>query len=244
MIMQSDVELDGDEPQVLQAVSAPPVRSGGGDDEAEPPLKRQRRVNKNEKARKKTHHILCESRLHAHERGGCDDGILELRNASKTERKKLFADGVRKHVDKLGKEYRSKRAKERAMSGQEPHKSIDENELERLMEVYFQKKDDETLVQSKRTESKTKKIEENRAKGLAVREAALSTEKHTTKKSKPAKLRQLLIFWKDWRNVLTSAESKIWSVFALSEPNGRIVIDASPSNQQNLLLNKPKLSAE
>ncbi|KAF4028666.1 hypothetical protein GN244_ATG19642 [Phytophthora infestans] len=129
-----------------------------------------------------------------------DDGILELRNASKTERwveiterlgsalsKKLFADGVRKHVDKLGKEYRSKRAKERAMSGQEPHKSIDENELERLMEVYFQKKDDETLVHSKRTESKTKKIEEDRAKGLAVREAALSTEKHTTKKSKPAK---------------------------------------------------------
>ncbi|KAI9985822.1 hypothetical protein PInf_024595 [Phytophthora infestans] len=235
MIMQSDVELDGDEPQVLQVVSAPPVRSGGGDDEAEPPLKRQRRVNKNEKARKKriTYSVKADCMLMNEVVG--DDGILELRNASKTERKKLFADGVRKHVDKLGKEYRSKRAKERAMSGQEPHKSIDENELERLMEVYFQKKDDETLVQSKRTESKTKKIEET---------AALSTEKHTTKKSKPAKLRQLLIFWKDWRNVLTSAESKIWSVFALSEPNGRIVIDASPSNQQNLLLNKPKLSAE
>ncbi|KAI9991186.1 hypothetical protein PInf_018818 [Phytophthora infestans] len=200
MIMQSDVELDGDEPQVLQVVPAPPVRSGGGDDEAEPPLKRQRQVNKNEKARKKgiTYSVKADCMLMNEVVG--DDGIFELHNASKTERcveiterlgsalnKKLSADGVRKHVDKLEKKYRSKRAKERAMSGQEPHKSFDENELERLMEVYFQKKDDETLVQSKRIESKTKKIEENRAKGLAIRETALLTEKHTTKKSKPAK---------------------------------------------------------
>ncbi|KAF4135563.1 hypothetical protein GN958_ATG15257 [Phytophthora infestans] len=126
----SDVELDGDEPQVLQVVSAPPVRSGGGDDEAEPRLKRQRRVNKSEKARKKciTYSVKADCMLMNEVVG--DDGILELRNASKTERwveiterlgsalsKKLFADGVRKHVDKLGKEYRSKRAKERAMSG-------------------------------------------------------------------------------------------------------------------------------
>ncbi|KAF4032026.1 hypothetical protein GN244_ATG16074 [Phytophthora infestans] len=198
--IRSDVELDGDEPQVLQVVPAPPVRSGGGDDEAEPPLKRQRQVNKNEKARKKriTYSVKADCMLMNEVVG--DDGIFELHNASKTERcveiterlgsalnKKLSADGVRKHVDKLEKKYRSKRAKERAMSGQEPHKSIDENELERLMEVYFQKKDDETLVQSKRIESKTKKIEENRAKGLAIRETALLTEKHTTKKSKPAK---------------------------------------------------------
>ncbi|KAF1786813.1 hypothetical protein GQ600_7783 [Phytophthora cactorum] len=39
--------------------------------------------------------------------------------------------------------------------GQESKGSIDENELERLMEIYLQKKDDKTLVQTKRTEAKT-----------------------------------------------------------------------------------------
>ncbi|KAF4130174.1 hypothetical protein GN958_ATG20589 [Phytophthora infestans] len=99
VITQSDVESDGDEPQVLQVVPAPPVRSGEGDDEVEPSLKRHRQVNKNEKGRKKAHHTVYAS------------------------------------TDKLEKEYRSKRAKERVISGQEPHKSIDENELERLLEV-------------------------------------------------------------------------------------------------------------
>ncbi|KAF4046583.1 hypothetical protein GN244_ATG00973 [Phytophthora infestans] len=90
MITQSDVESDGDEPQVLQVVPAPPVRSGEGDDEVEPSLKR--------------HHCMLMSEVVG------DDGIFEIHNASKTERwveiterlgsalnKDLSADGVRKH---------------------------------------------------------------------------------------------------------------------------------------------------
>lgn len=40
------------------------------------------------------------------------------------------------------------------------------------METYLQKKDDETLVQNKRTEANIKKLAEDRAKGVAIREAA------------------------------------------------------------------------
>ncbi|KAG3012833.1 hypothetical protein PC121_g12474 [Phytophthora cactorum] len=148
---------------------------GGDDDQTEPSLKRQRQGNKKEIANMQ--HV----RLH---------------NASKTERrveiterlglalnKDLTADGVRKHVDKLEKD----RSAQRRGPWQESKGSIDENELERLMEIYLQKKDDKTLVQTKRTEAKTKTLEEDRAKGIVIREVALSTVKHTKKKSKPAK---------------------------------------------------------
>ncbi|KAI9994095.1 hypothetical protein PInf_016659 [Phytophthora infestans] len=140
-IMQSDVELDGDEPQVLQVVAAPPVRSGGGDDEN-----------------------LCSS--------DCVNASKPERWVEITERlgsalsKELSAGGVRKHVDKLKKKSTDRSAQRSEpcqttpmyTAAQEPHKSVDENELERLVEVYVQKKDDETLLQSKRTESKTKKV--------------------------------------------------------------------------------------
>ncbi|EEY56083.1 uncharacterized protein PITG_08857 [Phytophthora infestans T30-4] len=118
----------------------------------------------------KAHHVLGESRLHAHKRGGC---------ASKPERwveiterlgsalsKELSAGGVRKHVDKLKKKSTDRSAQRSEpcqttpmyTAAQEPHKSIDETDLERLVEVYVQKKDDGTLVQSKRTKSKPKKV--------------------------------------------------------------------------------------
>ncbi|EEY63605.1 uncharacterized protein PITG_02070 [Phytophthora infestans T30-4] len=116
-IMQSDVELDGDEPQVLQVVAAPPVRSGGGDDET-----------------------LCSS---------------DCVNASKPER---WVEITERLGSALSKELSAGGTTPMYTAGQEPHKSVDENELERLVEVYVQKKNDETLVQSKRTESKTKKV--------------------------------------------------------------------------------------
>ncbi|KAE8878672.1 hypothetical protein PF005_g25782 [Phytophthora fragariae] len=169
------------------------------DDQEGPPLNRQRQ-NKKKTSRKKrvTYSVKSDCMVMSEVVG--DEGIFNLLNSSKTERwveitqrlaasldKDLTADGVRNHVDKLEKEYRAKRAKERVMSGREPAKSTDEKELEQLMETYLQKKDDETLVQNKRTEAKTKKLAEDRAKGVAIREAALSTEKHSKKKTKPAK---------------------------------------------------------
>ncbi|KAF4040113.1 hypothetical protein GN244_ATG07771 [Phytophthora infestans] len=124
--MQSDVELDGDEPQVLQVVAAPPLHNAS---------KPERWVE-----------------------------ITERLGSALS--KELSAGGVRKHVDKLKKKSTDRSAQRSEpcqttpmyTAGQEPHKSVDENELERLVEVYVQKKDDETLVQSKRTESKTKKV--------------------------------------------------------------------------------------
>ncbi|EEY69762.1 uncharacterized protein PITG_06250 [Phytophthora infestans T30-4] len=94
----------------------------------------------------KAHHVLGESRLHAHERGGC---------ASKPER---WVESTERLGSALSKELSAGGTIPMYTEGQEPHKSVDENELERLVEVYVQKKDDGPLVQSKRTESKPKKV--------------------------------------------------------------------------------------
>ncbi|KAE9042186.1 hypothetical protein PR001_g3998 [Phytophthora rubi] len=174
----TDAGSDDEAVQVEKVVPAAPDSNeeeldGEDAEQIEPLLKRQRQEKRKRKEMRK-------QRIMYSAKADCmvisemvsDEGIFNLLGSSKPERwimitqklaavfyKEFTADKVRKHVEKL------KRVPIDAIKrgSREPEKDIDKKEPERLMEVYLPKKDDETLVRTKRAEGKTKKLAEYRA---------------------------------------------------------------------------------
>ncbi|POM71592.1 hypothetical protein PHPALM_11821 [Phytophthora palmivora] len=104
--------------------------------------------------------------------------------------KDITPDGLRKHIENLEKAYRKAANADRALSGREPKKTADQEELEELMRRYVEHKENEDPETAERKESKRKKTETDRIGGAAIRDAALSVErphkmKATRKKSDP-----------------------------------------------------------
>ncbi|POM69601.1 hypothetical protein PHPALM_14105 [Phytophthora palmivora] len=119
--------------------------------------------------------------------------------------KDITPDGLRKHIEKLEKVYRKAANADRALSGREPKKTADQEELEELMRRNVKHKENEDLEKAERKESKRKKTETDRIGGAAIRDAALSVErphkmKETRKKSDPfAFLKELIESYENLR---------------------------------------------
>eukprot|EP00644_Phytophthora_capsici_P008764 jgi/Phyca11/111326/e_gw1.20.648.1 len=124
--------------------------------------------------------------------------------------KDVEPESLRKHVELLEKKYKKLKNKELKMSGvlttcffsskdalfiaraanagKEPKKTADQIELEKMMERYVSKKDDENLAKAERAKIRNKKVEQDRIGGMAIRDAAMRGE---TREKRPKKKLQL-----------------------------------------------------
>eukprot|EP00644_Phytophthora_capsici_P006293 jgi/Phyca11/117021/e_gw1.32.267.1 len=184
---------DGDEDGHLAVVIQVDSISDTSDDK-QTKKSTSKRADK-EESKRRVSYTVKQNCLVLHEILG-DSGIFNRNGASKTERwvkitcrvsevlqKDISPEALRKHLDVLVKNHRKKMTKELALSGREPKKSSDEVELESLISQYIERKEDERASNAERIDSRSKKDEQDRIGGEAIRTAALTCEKPKKTKS-------------------------------------------------------------